>query len=209
MRHLKDHRKLGRTTSHRKAMFRNMMTSLIECERIETTLPKAKELRRYADRMVTWGKKGTLHARRNALRYIRDAGTVQKLFSELATRFQDRSGGYTRIYRIGYRSGDNAPMAIIEYLGAPMRLPKKVKEKRPEAQARAPKKAKKPVVKAAKEEKKEKKVAKPSKPKKEVKAPAKKKEVKKAKEEKPTEERSKKKTGLLQRLRGRKTEKKS
>jgi large subunit ribosomal protein L17 len=153
MRHLKDHRKLGRTASHRKAMLRNMVTSLIQHERIETTLPKAKELRRYADRMVTLGKKGTLHARRNALRYVRDQKNVQKLFAELAVRFQDRNGGYTRIYHVDNRKGDNAPMAIIEYLGAPLRRPKRVQEAKPaDEKKKSAKKAKKSLLGGKKKE---------------------------------------------------------
>lgn len=117
MRHLVDHRKLGRTASHRKALLRNMVTSLIVSERIETTLPKAKELRRVADQMITLGKRGTLHARRQAAAVIRDPLAVQKLFSLLADRFRERNGGYTRIYKFGNRAGDQASMAAIEYLG--------------------------------------------------------------------------------------------
>jgi large subunit ribosomal protein L17 len=118
MRHLVDSRKLGRTTSHRLALFRNMLSSLILCDRIETTLPKAKELRRWADWMVTLGKEGTLAARRRAVRYVQDEAALKKLFSNLADRFKTRNGGYTRIMRLGNRHGDNAPMAIIEYLSA-------------------------------------------------------------------------------------------
>lgn len=118
MRHLVDSRKLGRTTSHRLALFRNMLSSLILCDRIETTLPKAKELRRWADWMVTLGKEGTLAARRRAVRYVQDDAALKKLFSNLAERFKTRKGGYTRIMRLGNRHGDNAPMAIIEYLSA-------------------------------------------------------------------------------------------
>lgn len=118
MRHLVDSRKLGRTTSHRLALFRNMLSSLILCDRIETTLPKAKELRRWADWMVTLGKAGTLAARRQAVRYVQDDAALKKLFSNLADRFKTRNGGYTRIMRLGNRHGDNAPMAIIEYLSA-------------------------------------------------------------------------------------------
>ena len=116
MRHLVDHRKLGRTASHRKALLRNLVTSLILHERIETTLPKAKELRRVADRMITWGKQGDLPARRQAARYLRSDEAIQKLFDGLAARFKDRQGGYTRILRFGRREGDGAPMAAIEYL---------------------------------------------------------------------------------------------
>lgn len=116
MRHRVDGRKLGRTSAHRKAMFSNMLVSLVLCDRIETTLPKAKELRRFADRLITLGKQKTLHARRRAASIIRNRHAVSKVFSELATRFEARKGGYTRIYRLGNRHGDSAPMAIIEYL---------------------------------------------------------------------------------------------
>lgn len=118
MRHLKRGRKLGRTTAHRKAMMRNLVTSLLEHERIVTTEPKAKELRRVADKMVTLGKRGTLHARRQALRVIRSNIVVRKLFDDVAPRFAERPGGYTRILRLGYRAGDAASMAIIELVDA-------------------------------------------------------------------------------------------
>jgi large subunit ribosomal protein L17 len=118
MRHLNQGRKLGRTTAHRKAMMRNMVTSLLEHERIVTTEPKAKELRRVADKMVTLGKRGTLHARRQALRVIRSNIVVRKLFDDVAPRFGDRKGGYTRILHLGYRAGDAASMAIIELVDA-------------------------------------------------------------------------------------------
>lgn len=114
MRHLKKKKTLGRSPSHRKAMFRNMVTSLLEIERITTTQAKAKELRGIAERMITLGKGGSLAQRRRALSYVRSKGVVHKLFSTLAERYQDRPGGYTRIYKLGTRVGDNAPMAIIE-----------------------------------------------------------------------------------------------
>ncbi len=120
MRHLVDARKLGRTSSHRLAMFRNMLSALILRDRIETTLPKAKELRGLADRMVTLAKDGSLAARRRALRWVQDEVAIQKLFGVLSDRFKARNGGYTRIMRLGQRHGDNAPMAIIEYLSAEM-----------------------------------------------------------------------------------------
>lgn len=116
MRHQVDERKLGRTSPHRKALFANLATSLILNDRIETTLPKAKELRRIADRLVTMGKNGSLHARRRAISLIRDKNAVHKLFDELAKRFATRNGGYTRIYKLGHRHGDAASMAAIEYL---------------------------------------------------------------------------------------------
>lgn len=116
MRHAKAGCKLGRTTSHRKAMFRNMVTSLLMEERIRTTDAKAKELRRIAERMVTLGKRGDLHARRQALAYVRSETAVKKLFDELSVRYRDRKGGYTRIVKVGYRLGDNAPLSVIEFL---------------------------------------------------------------------------------------------
>nr|WP_267926683.1 50S ribosomal protein L17 [Desulfolithobacter dissulfuricans] len=114
MRHRKAGRKLGRTTAHRKAMLRNMVTSLLEHERIVTTVPKAKEARRMAEKMITLGKRGDLHARRQALAYIRSKDIVAKLFEEISVQYQDRKGGYTRIIRTGTRNGDAAPMAILE-----------------------------------------------------------------------------------------------
>ncbi|MBC8269278.1 MAG: 50S ribosomal protein L17 [Rhodospirillaceae bacterium] len=107
-------RKLNRTSSHRKAMFSNMVTSLLDHEQITTTLPKAKELRRIADKMITLGKRGDLHARRQALSVIKDAEIVGKLFSSLAERYKERNGGYTRVLKAGNRYGDCAPMAVLE-----------------------------------------------------------------------------------------------
>ena len=114
MRHGMSGRKLNRTSSHRKAMFRNMAVSLLTHEQIKTTLPKAKELRRVADKMITLGKRGNLHARRQAVSVLKDRALVGKLFSTLADRYKERNGGYTRVLRAGYRYGDSAPMAIIE-----------------------------------------------------------------------------------------------
>jgi len=114
MNHRKTGRKLGRTSAHRKALFRNMVTSLLEHEQIRTTDAKAKELRGVAERMITLGKRGTLHARRQALRTIRSKDVTSKLFEELASRYADRPGGYTRVIKLGQRPGDAAPMAIIE-----------------------------------------------------------------------------------------------
>lgn len=109
-----------------KAMSRNMATSLLEYEKITTTLPKAKQLRSVAERMITLGKKGGLADRRRALGYIRLKGVVHKLFGELAERYKDRQGGYTRIYKLGYRVGDNAPMAVIELVERnPNAMPKR------------------------------------------------------------------------------------
>lgn len=114
MRHRKAGRRLGRTSSHRKAMIRNMVTSLMEHERIVTTTPKAKEVRRYADKMMTLAKRGDLHARRQALSFMRDKKIVAKLFDTLKDEYMDRKGGYTRIIQTGNRAGDAAPMAILE-----------------------------------------------------------------------------------------------
>ena len=114
MRHRKAGRKLGRNASHRDAMFRNMVTSLLEQERIVTTVPKAKEARRVTEQMITLGKRGDLHARRQAMAYIRSKSVVAKLFDQLSAQYSDRNGGYTRIIRTGSRLGDAAPMAILE-----------------------------------------------------------------------------------------------
>lgn len=117
MRHGKSGRKLGRTSSHRRAMFRNMVTSLFEHERIVTTEQKAKELKPIAEKMITLAKRGDLHARRQALSYIQSKDVVAKLFDQIGSQFSDRQGGYTRIIRTGARQGDAAPMAIIELVG--------------------------------------------------------------------------------------------
>ena len=114
MRHLNSGRKLSRNSSHRWAMMRNMVTSLLREEKIQTTDPKAKELRRWVDRMITLGKEGSLHARRQALSIIQDKSVVHKLFDTIASRFQNRPGGYTRIIKIGRRHGDAAPVSLIE-----------------------------------------------------------------------------------------------
>jgi large subunit ribosomal protein L17 len=116
MRHGYAHRKLGRTTSHRTAMFANMAASLIKHEQIVTTLPKAKELRPFVEKLVTLAKKGDLHARRIAISRVRDVDQVGKLFATLGPRYKARSGGYTRVLKAGYRHGDNAPMAVIEFV---------------------------------------------------------------------------------------------
>ena len=118
MRHLKAGKKFNRSPSHRRALLRNMVTSLLRHERIETTDAKAKELRRWADWMIGLGKQGTLHARRQALAIIQDDGVVHKVFDALAARFKERPGGYTRVVKIGRRRGDNAPLSVIELLPA-------------------------------------------------------------------------------------------
>ncbi|MCX2722402.1 50S ribosomal protein L17 [Roseibium salinum] len=114
MRHGKSGRKLNRTSSHRKAMFANMAASLINHEQIVTTLPKAKEMKPIIDKLITLGKRGDLHARRQAISQIRDTAMVAKLFDTLGERYKDRSGGYSRVLKAGFRYGDNAPMAVIE-----------------------------------------------------------------------------------------------
>ncbi|MCY0094762.1 50S ribosomal protein L17 [Hoeflea ulvae] len=116
MRHGNSGRKLNRTSSHRKAMFANMAASLIEHEQIVTTLPKAKEIRPIVEKLVTLGKRGDLHARRQAISQIRDNEVVRKLFDTIATRYATRHGGYIRIMKAGYRTGDNAPMAVVEFV---------------------------------------------------------------------------------------------
>ena len=116
MRHGKVHRKLGRHSAHRTAMFANMAAALIKHEQVVTTLPKAKELRPIVEKLVTLAKKGGLAARRQAISEMRDRDQVRKLFDTLATRYKDRQGGYTRIIKAGFRYGDNAPMAVIEFV---------------------------------------------------------------------------------------------
>ncbi len=116
MRHGAAYRKLGRTVSHRQAMFANMAASLIKHEQITTTLPKAKELRPFVEKLVTLAKKGDLHARRQAISAVRDVPQVGKLFDTLAPRYAERNGGYIRIMKAGFRYGDNAAMAVIEFV---------------------------------------------------------------------------------------------
>ncbi len=114
MRHQIAHRKLSKSTSHRKAMFANMAASLIEHEQIVTTLPKAKEMAPLMDKLVTLAKKGDLAARREALSQVRNESAVRKLFDVMGTRYKDRKGGYTRVLKAGFRPGDNAPLAVLE-----------------------------------------------------------------------------------------------
>jgi large subunit ribosomal protein L17 len=116
MRHGKVHRKLGRKPEHRKAMFANMAAALIKHEQIVTTLPKAKELRPVVEKLITLGKRGDLHARRQAVSQIRDAAMVKKLFEVLGPRYKERNGGYTRVLKAGFRHGDSAPVAVIEFV---------------------------------------------------------------------------------------------
>ena len=147
MRHQKAGRKLGRTTSHRWAMFKNMLTSFFEWEKIETTSAKAKELRPLAEKVITLGKRGDLAARREVLKLIANKKIVQKLFNEIAPKVTSRLGGYTRIVRAGFRAGDSAPMSIIEIISEEKGAEKKKGAKKKQA-------AGKPKPKAAKEVKK-------------------------------------------------------
>jgi large subunit ribosomal protein L17 len=117
MRHLKSGRQLSRNSSHRWAMMRNLITALLREEKIQTTDPKAKELRRWVDRVITLGKQGSLHARRQVLSIVQDKAVVRKLFDTMGPRFKDRPGGYTRIIKLGIRRGDAAKMALIELVG--------------------------------------------------------------------------------------------
>jgi len=181
MRHRVAGRKLSRHTQHRELMFRNMLVSLLEHERIKTTLAKGKELRSWADKIISLGKKGTLHARRRAFDLLRNKDIVKKLFDEIAPRMKDREGGYTRVYKMGWRQGDGAPLSLIELVTvltpeqkkkSPVKKAKEVLEK-----VTLKKKEKKEKV----EEKKEKKVKKE------------KKEAPKEKKEKPKKKFSKEK----------------
>jgi len=181
MRHRKASLKLNRTTSHRQAMFRNMVTSLFKHERIRTTGVKAKELRRWADHIITLAKRGDLHARRQALSIIREKDVVHKLFSEANERFGNSAGGYTRIVKLGRRAGDAAPMSLIELVVPETGVKKKTKKKA--GKSAAEKKKTKVDKKAEAETKEEKKTPTREEEKGEVKKkpPAK----KKAEEEKP------------------------
>ncbi len=142
MRHQNQGRKLNRTSAHRKALFKNLVLSLIQHERIKTTDAKAKELRRYADRMVTLGKRGDLAARRLAFDFVQSRDAVKKLFDEIAPRFKDRAGGYTRVIKFGVRRGDAAPLSIIEFTGtserAEAKKPRKKKAARRDTQSAEP-----------------------------------------------------------------------
>src|ERR1043166_2911937 len=159
MRHGMVNRKLGRTTSHRLAMFRNQLASLIDKERIITTLPKAKELKPQIERLITLGRNDSVHNRRNAARQVQDDALVAKLFDTLGPRFSDRPGGYTRIVKLGPRRGDAAEMAILEFVGyeiaseerkaAPARAKKARGKAKEEPEAEAPAAEEKPKKKAA------------------------------------------------------------
>jgi large subunit ribosomal protein L17 len=119
MRHLKKGRSLHRSSSHRKALLQNLAASVLTHERVRTTEAKAKEVRGLIDRIITWGKRGDLHARRLAARRVPNRTIVKKVFDELAPRYRDRPGGYTRIMKVGHRHGDNAPMVILELVDRP------------------------------------------------------------------------------------------
>jgi len=140
MRHGKAGKKLGRTSSHRKAMFRNMVTSLLKHERIVTTEVKAKEIGRLTEKMITLGKRGDLHARRQAVAFIRSNEVVKSVFSEYAQRYANREGGYTRVLKLEPRAGDNAPMALVELVDRPIT---ESKDKSPKTKAKKEEKAKK------------------------------------------------------------------
>jgi large subunit ribosomal protein L17 len=129
MRHLNSGRKLNRNASHRKALFRNMVLSLIRYGRITTTDAKAKELRRFADKMITLGKQGDLNARRLAFAFMQSRDAVKKLFDEIAPQFKERPGGYTRVIKFERRRGDAAPLSIIEFTGTSDTVAKKAKKK--------------------------------------------------------------------------------
>ncbi|MGQ9673058.1 MAG: 50S ribosomal protein L17 [Candidatus Aminicenantales bacterium] len=129
MRHRVRGRKLRRPTAHRLAMLRNLVTSFLEKERVQTTLAKAKEARPLAEKMITLAKKGTLAARRQALAFVRKESTVTKLFDELGPRFAERPGGYSRIVKLGLRSGDGAQMALLELIGSEYKKKEKKKKK--------------------------------------------------------------------------------
>lgn len=124
MRHRVDYRKLGMKTEHRLAVLRNLLTSLIISESIKTTIARAKELQRFTERIITYGKHGTLHHKRLAMRYLRSREALKKLFDELAKRYKERNGGYTRITRLGFRKGDGAELSIIELIDRPPKVKK-------------------------------------------------------------------------------------
>jgi len=136
MRHRKDHRKLSRTSSHRRALLLNLVTSLIEHERIETTLAKAKEARRVGERMITFAKRGDLHARRHVSRYVHGESNVKKLFDTVAPWYETRNGGYTRILKLGRRLGDAGEMALLELVKSP-ELKEKLRKDQLEAEKAA------------------------------------------------------------------------
>ncbi len=159
MRHRNARRKLGRTSAHRIALLRNMVTSLLEHEQIETTDAKAKELKRYADKMITLGKRGDLHARRQALRVVRSAEVTSKLFGALAERYRTRPGGYTRVLKLRTRVGDAAPISLVELVDREAPAKASAAEAAPKKAAKAKKSAKKDAAAEAKPAKGRKKAA--------------------------------------------------
>ena len=138
MRHRKAGLKLSRTSSHRDAMFRNMVTSLFKYERITTTDAKAKEIRRWADKLITLAKRGDLHARRQAMAIMREKEIVHILFDKFAKKYEVKAGGYTRLVKIGYRTGDAAPMSLVELIDDTQERPKKKKAKKTEVKEATP-----------------------------------------------------------------------
>jgi len=193
MRHHVAGRKLSRHTQHRERIFRNMLVSLLRYERIKTTLAKGKELRGWADRMISLGKRGTLHARRSAFALLRDKGIVKKLFDEIAPKFKDREGGYTRVYKLGWRQGDAAPLSLVELVTfthpeekkkSTITKAKEVLEKVTPKKKEKGEKGKEKVKEKAKEKPKEK-------PKEKAKEEKKEKKVKKEEKEAPEEKKAK------------------
>ncbi|HMK52903.1 MAG TPA: 50S ribosomal protein L17 [Thermodesulfobacteriota bacterium] len=187
MRHRVAGRKLSRHTQHRELMFRNMLTSLLQYERIETTLAKGKELRGWADRIISLGKKGTLHARRRVFALLRNKEIVKKLFDEIAPKFKDREGGYTRVYRLGWRQGDGAPLSLVELVtyASPEEKKKSTIKKAKEVLEKVTPKRKEKEEKIEKKEKEKGKKKEKEKEKKEKKAKKEEKEAPKEKKEKP------------------------
>jgi len=193
MRHRVAGRKLSRHTQHRELMFRNMVVSLLQHERIKTTLAKGKELRSWADRIISLGKQGTLHARRRAFALLRNEGIVKKLFDEIAPKLKDREGGYTRVFKLGWRHGDAAPLSLVELVtyAHPEEKKKSTMTKAKQVLEKVTPKKKEKVEKKEKEKEK-------GKEKKERKVKKEEKEAPKAKKEKPKKkapaEKSKEKT---------------
>jgi len=187
MRHRVAGRKLSRHTQHRELMFRNMLTSLLQYERIETTLAKGKELRGWADRIISLGKKGTLHARRRVFALLRNKEIVKKLFDEIAPKFKDREGGYTRVYRLGWRQGDGAPLSLVELVtyASPEEKKKSTIKKAKEVLEKVTPKRKEKEEKIEKKEKEKGKKREKEEEKKEKKAKKEEKEAPKEKKEKP------------------------
>ncbi len=159
MRHRNARRKLGRTSAHRIALLRNLVTSLLDHEQIETTDAKAKELKRYADKMITLGKRGDLHARRQALRVVKSAEVTSKLFTTLAERYRTREGGYTRVLKLRTRVGDAAPISLVELVDREVPSKAKAADEKPAKAAKAKKATKKDAAAEAKPAKGRKKAA--------------------------------------------------